>query len=489
MRRTLVIATAFLAALLGISPVARAAAPASQLQWKVCPDKEPDGSHAQCARLSVPLNWAHPHGKRITLQLSRLPAAKPDQRVGALLFNPGGPGGEGAETVSENGTVLFSQQLRDRFDIVGFDPRGTGLSTSVQCTGAPLVSGVPVFPHTAAEFASVRRQSAKYAASCAKQTEPGLLENVDTISAARDIDAIRVALGERKINWLGISYGTYLGQTYARLFPHHIRTMVLDGAMDHATSPQAFLVEEVAAVEDVFQRFARWCESTKSCPLYGRNVLRIWDRLIAKANRSPIPAPKEHTALDAAAIEMVLPETLIIGPTSFLGGDGSWTGIAEGVREASAGDASLLASMTPVGEPQPAYVAVSCHDFPPQFHGYVEAAARLRIAEAVSPHTHAASEAWMISDACSNWPVKPADPWAYQPITKAPPILVVSTLHDPSTPLVGAQGLHSEIRGSRLLTADVVGHTGYLNSECAQQRETDYLISGKLPPAGTTCGA
>lgn len=474
------------AAAAGVGTAGRATAPVGRVHWTPCADQEGDGSRAQCGTITVPLDWAHPSGRRISLALSRLPAADPAQRVGSLLFNPGGPGGPGAETVAQSGTELFSQQLRDRFDIVGFDPRGTGESTSVVCSGAPLISGVPVFPKNAAQFAAVRRQSARYGRSCQQQTTPGLLQHVDTVSAARDIDAIRIALGEKQINWLGVSYGTYLGQTYARLFPNRIRTMVLDGAMDHATGPQAFLIEEAAAVENAFERFAAWCRTSADCPMHGQNVLAVWDRLIAQANRTPIPAPQAHTALDGAAIDMVLPEILIYGPTGLFG-DAPWIELAQGIADAAKGDASTLATITPVGEPQPAYIAVSCHDFPPQFHGATDALARLRVAQAVSPHTHGASEAWMISDGCADWPVPAADPWADQPITNAPPILVVSSLHDPSTPLIWAQGLHGEIRGSRLLTADVVGHTAYLNSECARQQEADYLISGKLPPAGTTC--
>lgn len=477
MRRILIIGTIFIVILLGFAPVARAS---SRPQWTTCPTPEADGSHAQCATIQVPLDWSNPGGKKITLQLSRMPAAKPDERVGSLLFNPGGPGGAGAETVSEAGTEVFSPTLRDHFDIVGFDPRGTGLSTSVRCTGAPLVSAAPIFPRDAAEFAAMRTQSAKYGAACARHTEPGLLQHVDTISAAKDIDAIRIALGEQQINFLGLSYGTYLGQTYARLFPQRIRTMALDGDIDHGTGPTAFLVEESAALEDVFQRFAKWCESTPTCPMYGQNVVKVWDELLAKAAQTPIPAPKAHTALNAEAIELVLPETLYFGPTSLFG-DTYWNAIAAGISAAGKGDASQLAAMSPVGQPQPAYTAVGCEDFAPQFHGYVDAAARLRIADAVSPHTHAASEAWMISASCANWPVKSADPWAYEPITTAPPILLVSTLHDPSTPLVWARGLHREIRGSDLLTVNTIGHTGYLNSGCARDRETDYLISAKLP--------
>ncbi|MCQ4043702.1 alpha/beta hydrolase [Streptantibioticus rubrisoli] len=459
-------------------------------KWTKCADAAPGAGPAQCADIRVPLSWARPQGPTISLRLSRLAALDSKHRLGVLLFNPGGPGGPGAEVISESGRSLMPAELQRRFDIIGFDPRGVGDSTAVTCTGAALSPKVAVFPDSKGQFAAVRRQSAAYGSSCIKHSAPGLVANVDTVSAARDMDVIRVALGQQKISYLGVSYGTFLGQTYARLFPHRVQTMVLDGAMDHAVSPAAFLDEEASSLSEVFGRFARWCTASKSCALHGKDVTAIWDGLLARAARTPIPAPHAGggaTTVNADAIRMVLPNLLLFGPTSSLV-PSSWPELGRAIAQAQAGDASLMAENSDVGQPQDAYAAVGCMDFPTQVRGYADAARRLKQARALSPHTGAASEAWLITDLCAGWPLPSTDPWGPQKITGTPPILVASTRYDPSTPLVWAQGLHREITGSALLIADVTGHTAYFNSGCARNAETAYLITGKLP-VSDRCGA
>ncbi|WP_269856048.1 alpha/beta hydrolase [Streptomyces sp. RPT161] len=459
-------------------------------KWTKCADAGPGASPAQCADIRVPLSWARSHGPTISLHLSRLSALDSKHRLGVLLFNPGGPGGAGAEVISEMGRMVLPAELQRRFDVIGFDPRGVGDSTAVACTGAALSPKVAVFPDSKAQFAAVQRQSAAYGTSCIKHSAPGLVANVDTVSAARDMDVIRAALGQRKISYLGVSYGTFLGQTYARLFPHQVQTMVLDGAMDHAVTPATFLDEEASSLSEVFDRFARWCTASRSCALHGQDVTAIWDGLVARAARTPIPAPHAKggaTTVNADAIQMVLPNLLLFGPTSSLL-PSTWQELGTAIAQAQDGDASLMADNSDVGQPQDAYAAVGCMDFPPQLRGYADTAARLKQARALSQHTGASSEAWLMTDLCAGWPLPSTDPWGPQKITGAPPILVASTRYDPSTPLVWAQGLHREITGSALLVANVTGHTAYFNSGCARAAETRYLITGKLP-VSDRCGA
>ncbi|MCP2336213.1 alpha/beta hydrolase [Actinomadura rupiterrae] len=467
--------------------VAAAAAPAAP-KWSRCPDAAKGPNPAECADIRVPLSWADPHGRSISLHLSRLPALDKRHRLGSLLFNPGGPGGEGAESISEYGRVLLPKALQDRFDIVGFDPRGVGKSTAVSCGGPGLSPRVPVFPKNGTQFAAIQRQSRTYGTSCVKHSAPGLVANVDTPSAARDMDAIRVALGEKKISFLGVSYGTFLGQTYARLFPQRVGTMVLDGAMDHAVGPRAFLYQEASEVSRVFGLFARWCSATTSCALHGQNVTKVWDDLLARAAREPIPAPHAQggaTRVNDEAIRMVLTNLLLLGPTSTVL-PSTWPALGDAIARARAGDASAMADNSAVGQPQDAYAAIGCQDFPPQLRGYADAAARLKHVRALSPHTGGASEAWLMTDLCASWPLPASDPWTARRITGVPPVLVASTRHDPSTPLVWAQGLHREIAGSGLLVADVIGHTAFFNSACARDAEAGYLISGRLPSVHCT---
>jgi pimeloyl-ACP methyl ester carboxylesterase len=468
---------------------ANAALPTT-LTWTSCAGAGSGPSAAQCADLTVPLSWSDPQGPTISLHLSRLPALDQKDRVGVMLFNPGGPGQPGAELIAAEGRSLLPAGIQQRFDVIGFDPRGVGLSTAVACTGAALSPNVAVFPDSPAQFGAIQRQSATYGSSCVTHSTPGLVANVDTISAARDMDVIRAALGQTKISYLGLSYGTFLGQTYARLFPHHVQTMVLDGTMDHAIGARAFLDDQAAAVSSVFGRFTQWCTQTTACALHGRNVTAIWDGLLARAARTPIPAPHATggpTTVNADAIRMALPNLLPYGPTSSLA-PSTWPVLGEAIAQAQAGDASLLADNSDVDQPETAYAAVSCQDFPPLLTGYADAEARLEQARALSPHTGGASEAWLMTDLCASWPVAPTDPWGPQKITGTPPILLANTRYDPSTPLTWAQGLHREIQNSGLLIADVTGHTAFVNSACARAAETNYLITGKLL-ASTECGA
>ncbi|WP_051467864.1 alpha/beta hydrolase [Actinomadura oligospora] len=455
-------------------------------EWSACPEP---GAAAQCADIKVPVSWADPHGRPVSLRMSRLPALDPQHRLGTLLFVLGGPGEPSAELTAQQGRALIPAELQKRFDIVGVDPRGIGASTAVKCTGPALPSTVPVFPNSPAQFASLQRQSAAYGTSCVENSAPGLVANVDTVSVARDMDVVRTALGEKKLNFLALSYGTLITQTYARLYPDRVRTMALDGAVDHTITPRDLLYQEASSTSRVFSRFAAWCSASASCTLHGQDVLKLWDDLLARAARTPIPAPNatvgERTANDAV-IRMALPNLLVTGPASTLI-PSSWPTLGEGIARARAGDASLLSDNSMAGTPQDAFTAISCQDLPPQLNGYADIAARLKRARALSPHTGGASGAWLVTAACASWPLHASNPWAPQKITGVPPTLVVSTRYDPSTPLVWARGLHRQIPGSRLLVANVTGHLGFTNSACARAEETKYLITGKLPTI-PTCG-
>ncbi|HVX45429.1 MAG TPA: alpha/beta hydrolase [Mycobacteriales bacterium] len=467
MRRFGVLIVAVLLLGLAQTPAGAASSP-----WSPCADST---IGAQCRDIPVPLDYADPHGRTISLHVSRLAAT--GHRIGTLFFNPGGPGGPGAETVAEYGDQYFPAALRRSFDIIGFDPRGTGQSAPVACGGPTLLPDQHVFPHTVADYARMLAQSRSYGRQCLANSPRGLLPHIDTVSAARDIDAVRAALGERTISYLGLSYGTFLGQTYARLFPHRVRAMVLDGALDHATDPRRFLLDEAGSLEQVFTDFTRWCAGTASCALHGQDVMAAWDRLLARADRTPIHAANGPVTGDA--IRMTLPNLLLFGPTSLLGNE--WQLLAAGIQEALAGEATTLQQNSSVGIDDAAYTAITCQDFPSDLAGYGDVRLRMAITGAVAPHTGGASEAWKVTAACSDWPVPASDPWAPVRVTGAPPILIAASDHDPSTPLVWAQRMQREISGSVLLRAEVEGHTAYLNSTCAVGRETAYLISGRLP--------
>jgi pimeloyl-ACP methyl ester carboxylesterase len=459
--------------------------PVPPARWEACtlpPGTPPMPVPGDCARVTVPVDWSRPGGASLQLLLGRLPARRPDQRIGSLVFNPGGPGGAGALFVA-SGRFPFPDLLRDRFDIVGFDPRGVGDSSPVDCGGRPgLHPDIPAFPRTRADFDRLVRYSRQTGALCARRTGD-LIKHVDTVSAARDLDVVRAALGERRLTWLGLSYGSLLGATYASLYPHRAGAMVFDGGMDHSVGPRRMLLDEAAEMERTFSAFADWCEATPTCALYGHDVRAVWDRLVATADRRPIPVRGTTRALDGGAIRMALPFTLIHH------GDliDEWPGLATAIAQAAlAGDATLLSRVTAVGQYNPG-AAIACHDFAPQLRGYRDFRSRLAAARRVAPRTGGATEGWLATAGCAGWPVRPANPWGPVRVSGTPPILIVSSTLDASTPLRWAYGMRRQVQGSGLLLVRTVGHTGYLQSACARETEARYLVSGKLPPTGTVC--
>ncbi len=488
-RHGLPVALTLLAATLApAAHAAPAATPAPPVAWKPC--SEGPTAAVQCGSLRVPLDWKDPTGKKIDVKAARVPARDQAHRVGTLFFNPGGPGGQGATMLAYGqADLLFPGPLRDRFDIVSLDPRGTGGSQALDC-GPVLDPGQVVFPKNAGEYEAMKRSSRARGERCLAR-HGDLVRNIDTVSVARDMDAFRAALGEQRLNYLGVSYGTHLGATYAQLFPQRIRAMVLDGPVDHASGPARFLREEAAEMEREFNRFVAWCAEDTACALHGEDAGVVYDRVVARADRSPIPVPgQKGLTVNGDRIRMALPVQLLrVRLIEDVVRTHAWVNLAQGLAAADRhNDAStLVQGGSYVGKQDSPYTAVSCLDFPPQFTGYADAAARLGQAHAVAPRTGAAVEGWVMSASCADWPVKATNPWQPTPVRGAPPILIAANTHDPATPLPGARRLHHQIDDSRLLVTDVNGHVSYFNSACARERETEYLISAEIP-ARLTCG-
>ncbi|GAB3881750.1 hypothetical protein GCM10029964_038340 [Kibdelosporangium lantanae] len=260
-----------------------AAASPAAINWQPCTDAT---NGAECATLEVPLDWGRPDGAKISLALARHRAADPVRRLGSLVLNPGGPGGAGAEVV-EYGVSQLPQGMRDRFDIVGFDPRGVGRSTPAITCGQP-VFGPTQFPATQAQFDQLVAHNRAVGEDCLRTTGP-LLEHVDTISVARDLEALRVGLGDEKLNFLGLSYGTLIGNIYANMYPRNIRAMVLDGPLDHTVGSARMVSDENATSEVALQHFFTWCEQEPSCELH-TNVRAAYARFL-RMSEGPLPAP------------------------------------------------------------------------------------------------------------------------------------------------------------------------------------------------------
>ena len=264
----------------------------------------------QCATLWVPIDWSRPRGAEIKLALARLPATGPGNRIGTVVYNCGGPGCASAQ-VLKHSPGLFTARLRRRFDIVGFDPRDTGESTPVRCGLPSLDPSIPRFPRRRSGYLRLVNFNRALARSC-RRLSGAYMMHVGAIDVVRDMEGIREALRDGKLNWVGLSYGTMLGTEYAARYPRHIRAMVLDGALDRALSEPVMLADEARAAEGGFVRWAAWCRRSAGCALRGRPVLRVWSRLIGDANRWPIPTQGSNSGVTGADIQSATDESFLL---------------------------------------------------------------------------------------------------------------------------------------------------------------------------------
>ncbi|MFS8103441.1 alpha/beta hydrolase [Lentzea alba] len=464
--------------LIGGAPAAHATDVPS-LTWTDCRDG------FECATAEVPLDHRDPAGEKIELGVTRKRAADPARRIGSLFINPGGPGGGTDGLVryfAENGPA----ELRDRFDIVGFDPRGVGRSRPLACqTQAEYTQA---WAESSARprrdsFDSAVRTGKAFADACQRESAK-LLPFVGTEYVARDMDLMRQAVGDEKINYFGISYGTYIGTVYANLFPNNIRVLALDGAYNphtYANRPYEYDLGQYQAIEAALGRFFDWCVATK-CEFGGGDPRSAFVKLQNALDADPVVKDGVFAGNGA---------TLTYNVQSELGGGrGAWPGIAKGLVEAQNRTGDLLA--VPGVRFLSANTAVECADRAFQ-KGQLRA--RLTIASALAPITGPAL-AYAVPNydhahatACTQWPVRSQSRYA-GPFSAAgaPPILVVGNTGDPDTPYQDSVALASTLRSGHLLTHRGEGHTGFFQSEkCVAEKVTAYLAEGALPPQGAFC--
>ncbi len=500
--RLVTVSLALLAALCvttltGSTPTPQAADTSeSTLRWGACSDQQALPAPLECATLQAPLDWTQPGGETITLGLTRLRATDPEKRIGTLIFEPGGPGGAGSEYVALNaqGKGIFTERIRTYFDIVGFDPRGVGTSTPVRCDPKVWNEAPSQFPESDEAFAELVAYNKAAGESCLELTGP-LLAHVDTASVAQDLEAVRAALGEGKLNYLGLSYGTQIGAQYAALYPDNIRVMALDGVLDHSLPETYFNFTASVTVEDSFERFARWCDETPECALHGKDVGAFVDALVAKADTAPLPAPlcqKAGVCKSKVTGEMVFQnlqgQLLFKEPLPALGFRG-WIGLAQILADADAGDASYLSGEIFSSDTDETYaaLAITCLDWTASAQSYHDLVYKQRLAESVAPHIRNDAASWAIQANCPGWPVPMNNPPQRLTIKNTPPILLVNANHDPSTAFAWANNVLGQFDNAVLLTRDGDGHTSYLLSGESQTRDAidEYLITGQMPPPNT----
>ena len=441
------------------------------IDWKPCPDVE----GVDCGAVTVPVDWAHPGRGTVQIALARRKATDPAARIGSILMNPGGPGGSGVGKVRDENWTL-SPEITKRFDTVGFDPRGVGESTQIQCGLDEIIADYPKVPTNQKEFEQLAAYNRKLGESCDRITGP-LARLADTQSVARDMDAIRAALGDKKLTYYGVSYGSLMGQQYAELFPDRVRALVLDGNLDHSiTSPGEFLRTETAAAQESFTQFAAWCDRTPACALHGQDAPALLRGLQDRAARGELTEEGEPvTSFDLAEIVY----TRLPGP--------NWPGLATRLARFSGAIASRVAPAdVPINSVRP---SVFCADWRFPVRNFAELESLRTSAAALAPDLRMSTLGWTYLTGCIGWPAKTTNPQHPLSIHGAPPLLMLNSKYDPATPLTWAKTA-SRQSGTTLLTYDGWGHGAYFrNSECVVKATDAYLISGKLPARGTHCAA
>jgi pimeloyl-ACP methyl ester carboxylesterase len=442
-----------------------------------------------CATISVPLDYAHPDGSKISLQLVRVHYAGAHP-LGSLLINPGGPGASGLIYALEFAAdPEYSLTLLRDFDLVGFDPRGVQLSTPIVCLGTTAqrdrLNGLSPDVRTPQGFVQAKQTARAIALQCSAKYGADLAQ-FDTVNTARDLDQIREAVGDAKLSYLGFSYGTELGSVYAHLYPQNVRAAVLDGAVDPLTDPITALGNQMHGFEAAFDQFAAWCRTQRSCTSLGNPRQAVY-RLVAIARSHPIPTSKSGDDRRAT------PNYVITGVGQALYSRSLWPTLASALTSAQRGDAAGLFALAdeyngrlPNGYSNilDANLAIGCNDTKPGPSDQTIRALAVDWARRY-PMFGLASVASLFS--CQQWqPVRtpPPLPTAPTPAT----VLVIGNTHDPATPFQGALDLARTMGHAEVLTWDGEGHTSYLQGNgCIDRDVEQYLVAVRLPPEHTTC--
>ncbi len=469
------------------TPVALAAYYDQSLDWQPC---DSDDAH-DCTTLAVPLDYADPTGERLELALLRVPARQPELKVGSLVVNPGGPGGEGTSYAAAAGSA-FGRPLLAHFDVVGLDPRGVGASSAIDCLSDEqldtYVASEPE-PDTAAELAELQRQLDEFGTGCVERSG-ALASHVSTVEAARDLDVLRAVLDQPRLDYFGASYGTKLGATYAQLFPTHVGRMVLDGALDLSIGPRDLALQQATGFETALRAYVANCVDSGNCFLGDSvedGIARI-QQFLAEVEASPLPTSGERQLTGGAAY---------YGLITPLYNRDYWTVLSLALRSAFDGNGTsmLLLADAYAGRGPAGYLnnsieanyAINCLDEPRSIP-LAQVAEQIPAFEKASP-TFGAVFAHGLA-ACSSSVARSTVTVPDNDASGAAPLLVIGTSRDPATPLRWAVALADQLSSAILVTRDGDGHTGYhSDNPCVDSTVEDYLVDGVVPSGDVDCPA
>jgi pimeloyl-ACP methyl ester carboxylesterase len=440
----------------------------------------------ECAAVSVPLDYADPSGNQIQLVLLRIHDGNDTSPIGSLLVNPGGPGGSGVELALGLLKKLPATILA-HFDLVGFDPRGVGLSSPIDCLSDSEQDQFDAeSPNvlTAAGFAQAKSAAQQYAAKCNSKYGADLSQ-YETVQTARDMDQIRQAVGDDKLNYLGFSYGTELGAQYLHLFPHTVRVAVLDGAVDPLYGPLESAAKQLKGFEDAFDQFAVWCRAHDPCSSLGDPRQAVY-AIVRAAAHHPLPA--------ADTTRQVTSHLVLTAITEALYSRSDWPVLGRALVDAQGDAGKGLLDLADQYYQRfhghytnlfDAFNTVSCNDSP---RGPTDATIRAVAQKWRRDYPMFGLDGAASLFICQQWQPDRTVPPLPTAKNSAATALVIGNVHDPATPYQGAKDLTSTLGNARLLTWVGQGHTSYLEgSTCIDDYVDNYLVHATLPPQGATC--
>jgi len=495
--------------LLSIAFVAAAASPSAaagpavpSIDWQPCGGDFPK---AECATVEVPLDYDQPSRATTSLALARVPATDAKHRIGTVFVNPGGPGGSGVGLVLDGFGEFLHENLGGRFDVVGFDPRGIGASDPLHCFDSEddlsaFLSAVPLFPYERTQYQPFYNHFASLAGLCLSRGEK-IAAHMSTADVARDLDLLRRAVGDSRLTYLGFSYGSYIGTTYANLFPDNIRALVVDGVLDPRLWSSGWQIRsDRVATQEEFREFLRLCrEAGPACAFgAGRNTAERWETLARSVERKPIDLGGGFLytydfLIGDATGAMYVPE--------IWGGPDGYGAFLDVLADAALGDQSakrlaraarrqVLRRVEAIREADydngfDAYFGNQCADteYPGSFLGFRIIDAYARAGSRFGPYW------WWFNNGCADWPVaedRYVGPWETR---TSKPVLVVGNYFDGVTAYTGARAVNQQLANSRLLSYAGWGHTAYGRNDCTTEHIDAYLVGGRLPRAGTVCRA
>jgi pimeloyl-ACP methyl ester carboxylesterase len=456
--------------------------PPAPARWSDC------GGGYQCAKVRVPRDYADPSIGYLDVALTMLPADDRERRIGALLVNPGGPGGSGIDLVRDS-VDAFPHLLRRRFDLVGFDPRGVNNSTAVRCIDNldPRAQLDPS-PDDEAELRALVDDARTYANACGDRN-PDLLPYLSTAAVVQDLNRIRVALGEEKLTYLGFSYGTMIGALYADAFPENVRALALDGAMDPSLSLLELRADQARSFEDALGRFLDDCQRRRGCLFnHGNRTRQAFDRLMLDIDKSPLRAVSSN---DPRKVGPGLAWGAILGT---MYAEAAWPALEWALFLAERGDGSgFLALSDPYrgrdkngaySNFQDAYTSNICLDYPSptQIDDYTD------LARSLTDDAPRFGQFVAYNDLpCAFWPARATGDPARVTGAGAPPIVVIGTTGDPATPMSWSRSLVDQLESAVLITHEGNGHTAFGVNDCVREAVKDYLIDLDVPRNGLVC--